>query len=200
MLGVGDLQSTWDYPALGDASSEPRNCGGIAAPALRQAYIGSGYLSTRIQYFQNDLNQEVSYTVAQQVSNFQSSPAASGFVVAQNNLWRSCANQKVTLHTVSETTYWRAGMPFMAGGELTGGVLTVTMVQEADFAWSCQRALSARRNVVIDVVICGRHGSTKAPELVQKIADRMPPACTARAEPNDSRCTPAVFAWRWAKR
>lgn len=37
----------------------------------------------------------------------------------------------------------------------TDGILAIDMIQEAQ-GWNCQRALSARSNVVIDLDLCGR--------------------------------------------
>lgn len=36
-----------------------------------------------------------------------------------------------------------------------GGTLSTSKVQEASNGWACQRALTVRNNVVVDVATCG---------------------------------------------
>lgn len=163
LMGVGELQSTWDYPALSTSTSGPPVCGGINTPGLRDTYDGSGFLQTRNEVLSND-----KAIVMQQVSTFKSSSAAKEFVADLNNKWGPCANTTITLQ--AETLeHWRAGVPNMADG-----VLTVPMHDENQPDWGCQRALAARYNVVADVLTCEFGGSARAVTLLQKIVDRVP--------------------------
>ncbi|GAT01276.1 sensor domain-containing protein [Mycolicibacterium fortuitum] len=163
LMGVGELQSTWDYPALSTLTSGPPVCGGINTPGLRDTYDGSGFLQTRNEVLSND-----KAIVMQQVSTFKSWSAAKEFVADLNNKWGPCANTAITLQ--AETLeHWRAGVPHMADG-----VLTVPMHDENQPNWGCQRALTARYNVVADVLTCEFGGSTRGVALLKKIVDRVP--------------------------
>lgn len=164
LMGVGDLPSTWDYLSLSTNTSGPPICGGINTPGLRDTYEGSGFLQTRLQVLSND-----KAIVMQQVSTFNNSDAAKEFVADLNNKWSPCANTEITLQTVETLEHWRAGVPNMAGG-----VLTVPMHDERQPDWGCQRALSARYNVVVDVLTCEFGGGSRGAALLQKTVDRVP--------------------------
>lgn len=173
LVGLGDLQSTWDYPALSTNSVRPRMCGGIITPALGETYDGSGYTQTRTQILEND-----NAHVWQQVSTFQSDAGAKDFVETLEPKWRSCANTELTLTGAAGWETWRSDVPTLAAGVLTISLKVDTLdgTKVQDNYFRCQRALSARRNVVVDVYVCELQGSSslKAVPLLQKIADRVP--------------------------
>lgn len=165
LMGVaaGDLSNAWDNPTLNQLDVAPAVCGGIATPALSEAYDGSGYDKTRLQVFQGP-----GVIVFQQVSTFPSSAVAKEFVVGLNGKWSACANTVVTVQHQGSVEHWKPGPSTLAGD-----VLTVTVNKEEDDE-VCHRALTARYNVVADVLTCDFNGSLRGVALLQKIVDRIP--------------------------
>ena len=54
------------------------------------------------------------------------------------------------------------------------GILTTSKVQEGGDGWTCQRALTVRNNVAIDIVTCGyTQPSAVAAGVAQQIAARV---------------------------
>jgi hypothetical protein len=56
----------------------------------------------------------------------------------------------------------------------TNGTLIATKTQEGIKNWSCERALSARNNVAIDVNACSNNPSGSAVNIVHQIAAKVP--------------------------
>jgi hypothetical protein len=110
------------------------------------------------------------YGVTEAVSTFPSDQQAQAFVSTEAGRWAKCKYKPVTLIDRGADSFVNT----ILTPETNAGVLTVSTLSKQFSGLGCQRALSSKRNVVIDIQICGPGGSAQAPSLVAQIADRIP--------------------------
>lgn len=171
LLVVEHLVQVADVDAIYTATSTDRpDCGGAINVGLPAAYDGSGYTAVRMQEYHDVPGDQYGYGVTEAVSTFPSGQQAQSFVTTEAGRWAKCKYKPVTLipNGTDDFVYT------VLAPETNAGVLTVSTLSKDHSGMGCQRALSARRNVVIDVQICSLAGSAQAPALVAHIADRIP--------------------------
>jgi hypothetical protein len=56
----------------------------------------------------------------------------------------------------------------------TNGTLNVRRTWEANNGWNCQRALTVRNNVVVDVAACGYRQGDFGINIAHQIANKIP--------------------------
>jgi PknH-like extracellular domain len=101
------------------------------------------------------------------VVSFPSPDEAAAFFTASAERWPACSNRQYTFSQAGKSdVVWTVG-PVTN----TNGTLITTETQEGVNDWSCERALSVRNNVAIDVIACSNSPSGSAVNVVQ----RMPP-------------------------
>jgi hypothetical protein len=155
----------------------PPECLPLVGPLEKDVYDGSGWTAARNQNLDEPGKPDLVRLVAGQgVVLFPSAKAAAGFVSASLQKWKACANRDFTLNVGASGTHpW-------AVGELTttNGPLTVTRTQQDATGWAkgwkCQRALTARNNVVIDTAACGHLIRESAVNIADQIAIKIPTA------------------------
>jgi hypothetical protein len=147
-------------------TADPPDCAGIWAPGMQQVYGGTRFIDAQtdelhgpVEYVKLTLQAVVAYT-----------NAADASAVFQDivHKWDHCANTEVLVHR-------REGGTIAVGDpKMLDGLLTVSWTKTGGTGWGCQRALKTRSNIVIDMRVCDFGGSTQAPELVDKVASRVP--------------------------
>jgi hypothetical protein len=141
---------------------------GAAEPAV---YAGSGWTAMRGQTVKEP-GDSWTHSVHQEVVSFQSANDAAAFFSASTPGWPACSNRKFTV-TLPDTapTVWTVGPITSANGTLSG-----TKTVEGGDGFACQRALTVRNNVVIDVSACsnnpGDTGVNIAHQIAAKISQR----------------------------
>jgi PknH-like extracellular domain len=171
MLIVEKLVQITDTDSLYTTSTTDRpDCGGVINVGLPTAYGGSGYSAVRLQEFHDVPGDQYEYGVTQAVSTFPTDEKARAFVSTEADRWAKCKYNPVTLIDRGAEAFVNT----ILTPETNAGVLTVSTLSKSYSGLGCQRALSSKRNVVIDVQICGPGGSAQAPSLVAQIADRIP--------------------------
>ena len=121
---------------------------------METAYRGSGFVAVREQSLRDPVANK---RFTQSAVTFGDDDAASRYVETTKTAWEGCANRSVDFgltESSSDHDFWSIGAVTD-----TDGVLTFTKTQEGGDGWSCQGALAARDNVVVDLFTCGEHVS-----------------------------------------
>lgn len=151
-------------------TTDRTDCGGAPNVALPTAYDRSGYTAIRTQEFFTEPGPNGQDSVTQAVAAFPSEQKAKDFVALEASRWGNCKFELVTIMNPGGDAIVRR----MSSPRTQNGVLTLSIHSQMQSKLGCQRGLSSRSNIVIDVQICSRAGSAQAAELVSTIADRIP--------------------------
>jgi hypothetical protein len=168
---TGEVATPWaDRAAL--TASGP-GCAAIAGAASGAAYAGSGWTALRGQVLREPPAAQWAHFAVQSVVLFPRGGAAADFFARSRAEWSGCADR--------ELGYPQAPLPDQAWSvgpvRAEGDMLTVTRVQRSPQQWTCQRALSLRDAVVIDVEACRADGATDAAAVIARaIGERLPAA------------------------
>ncbi len=107
----------------------------------------------------------------QAVIAYPTAVAANRVVANQFAQWSACSGRTVTLTPPPP----RTPRLFTFGPVTnTGGVLSVTQTSVDNAIWGCQRAVAARRNVVIDIRACRPDTTNQAVDILDAIAAKIP--------------------------
>lgn len=140
------------FEAMADDEIVDQDCISML-PVMETAYQGSGYVAVRVQSLRDPVGNK---RFTQGAVTFGNAAAASRYVASAKKSWEACANRSVDFGFTSKSDhdFWSVGDVNEADG-----VLTFTETQEGGGGWSCQGALAARNNVVVDLFTCGEHVS-----------------------------------------
>lgn len=140
------------------------DCLGAAHIVQPSVYSDSGYTAIRVDMLREP---GVRYThdVGQAVASFPSADEAIAFVKGSATKWQACAGKNVTDTLNGNATQWTFG-------NLVGEVPKIALLYSKQGArgWTCQRALSAVLNLVIDVKACGYNVVDQGLQVADKIA------------------------------
>jgi hypothetical protein len=151
--------------------SDP-NCQAIGDEAEMSAYAGSGWSALRAQGLNTRTGAErrrLTAYVGEAVVLFPSTDQAAALLPTAQQRWQACSNRSFTYTPAGqETTVWDQG-PVTA----TDGTLHSTASQVNSTGYACQRALTVRNNVAIDVDACSDNPADFAVDIVHKIAAKV---------------------------
>ncbi|RUP02295.1 MAG: TIR domain-containing protein [Mycobacterium sp.] len=107
------------------------------------------------------------HRVVEAVAKFPSAEKARAFVESSAGKWRACANKTVTFTGPSKSTEW-------SFGEVNGAApkITMTRAETDNNSRTCQHALSAAGDLVIEVQACGNDITDGGAKLADQIAAR----------------------------
>jgi serine/threonine kinase PknH len=172
-LGATGMKVTGSWSKLGDANAEipDKDCRVINAPAETTAYAGTALSALRGQTLEDgDSINNDNHLVNQDVVLFLSADKAAAFFTTSAQRWPACSNRPFTQHAPSNANaVWDVGPV-----SNTGGTLSVTLTQEQSSGWLCQRALTVRNNVAVDVIACGYNQGDFGINIAHQIADKVP--------------------------
>lgn len=149
-----------------DTTDKPE-CGGVWANANKTVYSGSAWQSVQTQYLVEPDNPR--HEVYQSVVSFPTAQTASDFVAKEGKRWPACNGTSITT-TNADTpaqTWWIATV------SQQGELLTSIANREGARGLSCQHALTARNNVVVDVEACGWDVAQQGTTIAQRIAEHI---------------------------
>lgn len=142
------------------------NCLGVYHPAERAVYQGSGWTAVQGQVLREPGDRPHN-SVIQAVVSFPTAEAATDFAAEQRRSWTRCVGKSVT------ATYKDGSETFDVGNANNDtGVLKARLIQRDGNGWSCQRALTTRNNVVVDVAACSFVPGDQAVTIATEIAGR----------------------------
>jgi hypothetical protein len=167
VMGASNIQPTKQDEQMAVPQSTLSNpeCLGALAPIQDPVYQNSGYTAVRGQ----TLNAEdPAHFVHEAAVSFSSAEQALGFVRTSEEKWQACVGQLLTVTTPSKIFHWNFTKP-------TGAPPKITQVHtQLHGGRTCQHALSAVSDIVIDVVACGAQigdeGSRIADQMAAKVA------------------------------
>ncbi|WP_372516420.1 sensor domain-containing protein [Mycobacterium shinjukuense] len=153
-LGATSMRVWFSTRAMWDWSQNvaDKNCLAVDGPAQDKVYAGTGWTAIRGQRLDDsvDDSKRRKHYAIQAVVAFPTARDANAFYDSSVQSWTGCANRRFadvaqgqpdTIWTVAEVTNHN-------------GMLSTSQVQEGGDGWTCQRALTVRNNVSIDVVAC----------------------------------------------
>jgi serine/threonine-protein kinase len=164
MIVAAALNQMWDD----GAEMADNDCRFADGPAEASVYAGSGWTAVRGGIVQQpgDFTDFVGLAVV----SFPSADDATAFFTASAERWPACSDRQYTFRRPGKSdVLWTVG-PVTN----TNGTLIAAKTQEGTQNWSCERALSVRSNVAIDVNACSNNPSGSADNIVQQIAAKVP--------------------------
>ncbi|BBZ36002.1 serine/threonine protein kinase [Mycolicibacterium confluentis] len=163
------LETDGDQLLDDSATIDNQTCLGAWAPAQQAVYGGSGHSGVAVQTLRALYEKPWRNGVVQAVVAFPTADEAGVSLQLQRQKWEQCAGTTVTVTPAGEPGQpWQFGQPV----NRTGAYTLEATPPGSDV--TCQHALSARANVLIDVKRCGPVGSTDVSALVAAIAAKMP--------------------------
>jgi PknH-like extracellular domain len=181
LLSVGDINSVMGTSAMTVHSESTDladhryllpnlNCLGIWEVGEKAIYGDSGYGAIRGQSLRQPDADNWDALVVQAVVNYPSADAAKTFFAASADRWSKCTNN----HKISITVNGQALATWTFGDfERTDTDLTMHMTRGSGDR-SCQRALSAVNNVVVDVAACNAAPTNQGTTIIDRIRSKVP--------------------------
>lgn len=158
--------------AWADTGHLPDGCLAVAGAAQKNVYANTGWTALHGQVLRDPPGAKAwSHLAVQAVVLFPTAQAASDFLVRSRDDWAGCANRELTyVEQPAPDQVWSVGP-----ASTDRDVLTVSRVQRSPEQWSCQRALTVRGTVAVDVEACDLNGATSAAAAIATaISDRLP--------------------------
>lgn len=171
-----EVTGPWDDSAQVTVGSDGVGVGclAIAGAAQRAVYEGTGWTALRGQVLREAPTAPTwSHFATQAVVLFPTAEAAGEFYHRSVTQWAGCADRELGYaQQPAPDQLWRVGTV-----ATDRDMLTVTRTQLSPQQWSCQRALSVRGAVAVDVEACTEGGPTgAAAALTAAIGERLPSA------------------------
>ncbi|CDO91332.1 hypothetical protein AWC29_06515 [Mycobacterium triplex] len=158
-----------DDVAYSGVNTDRPECGEIQIPALESELEGTGWVGIRTQSLQDP--KVVEHLDNSAAIYFTTATAASDFVAKQAAAWPKCNGATLRLLERGQPdSIWMAST--VANRD---GMLSIINTQEGAGGWQCQRAMTARNNIVIDVRSCGNNRTDQGLKIATRMADRVNP-------------------------
>lgn len=186
-LGVTGAKVTEDAEALTEDKTAstfppsyklPPECLYATGAGVAPVYAGSGnswaHRQRDVVSLPTDSN-DPDPQVNQVVVLFPSAKEASAFYAASAKGWPACANRQDNVPGDADNPeiHWSVGPVSDANGTLSTTVALTATKNGATMSASCQRALTARNNVVIDIEACRKDTGNAAVNIAGQIAGRV---------------------------
>ncbi|KLO25729.1 sensor domain-containing protein [Mycobacterium haemophilum] len=159
----------WDW----SASVSDTTCLPIDGPAQAKVYADTGWIGVRGQRLDDSIDDSMkrNHYAIQAVVGFPSAQDASAFYDASTQSWPTCSRRRYSdSNPGAPDTVWT-----VAGVTNANGMLGTSQAQEGGDGWICQRALTVRNNVAIDIVTCGySQTGPVAIDIASQIAAKVP--------------------------
>lgn len=135
-----------------------------------KVYAGTGWTAVQREELQD--GDQYSALVFQSVVSFPDALGAHDAYADQVTLWAQCDNRRINERDLDDPEdsdhYWS-----LDATRENDGMLTLARVAEGSRGWSCQRALTAANNIVVDVDACARDITDEGVEIAKQIAQNV---------------------------
>ncbi len=163
-LSATAMKVWFDATAMWDWSSgiSDKNCLAIDGPAQDKVYADTAWTAMRGQRLDDsvDDSKKRDHYAIQAVVTYPSAHDASAFYDSSAQNWSACSKRRFSDVTPGQPdTVWT-----VADTSNDNGMLSTSEVQEGGEGWACQRALTVRNNVAIDIVACA-YSQSGAPAI-----------------------------------
>ena len=173
-LGATSMKVWFNAKAMWNWSSgvSDKNCLAVDGPVQDKVYAGTGWTAMRGQRLDDsaDDSKKRNHYAIQAVVAYPSVHDANAFYDSSVQSWSACSNRRFSDVTPGQPdTVWT-----VADVTNDNAMLSTSQVQEGGDGWTCQRALTVRNNVAIDIVTCvySQSGSP-AIEIASQIAAKV---------------------------
>lgn len=143
-----EANGMWDW----SAGVNDTNCLAIDGPAQDRVYANTGWTAVRGKRFDDsaDGSKNRSHYAIEAVVAYPSAHDANVFYDSSKQNWAGCSKRRYTdVMPGKPDTVWT-----VAAVTNDNGTLSASQVQEGGDGWTCQRALTVRNNIAIDLVGC----------------------------------------------
>ena len=171
LMGASDMEVSDTGSNLIEYSNmEPEDCLSLDDVVQRHLYEGSGWIAARWVAAREDAD-PWQHFLRQAVVNFPATGNARQLFDEAVKQWSACAGEGAYTWTRKNgtTVYWTVDPVNNADGMLTNSRL-----MEGGEGWGCQRALTVKNNVVVDVVACMVDARNQGELIAQEIATKIP--------------------------
>ena len=156
----------------------PAECLYIQHPGEAPVYAGSGNTASHREHAATPLppgSNDPDPEVTQVVVLFPSANEANAFFTTSAQRWPACANREGTVPSGADSPeiHWTTGAVSNANGVLTTTTTATATMNGATMSQNCQRALTVRNNVVIDVDACRKDPGNLAVTVANQIAGKV---------------------------
>jgi PknH-like extracellular domain len=156
----------------------PAECLYMTGPGLAPVYAGSGSSAVRAERVAapSPGPTGANPNANQFVVSFPSAQQASAFFTTSSQRWPACANRQDTVpagDAGSASAQWKVGPVSSANGVLSTTVFISLTKKGETKSQSCQRALTVRNNIAIDVSGCGENPDGMGVAIANRIADKV---------------------------
>lgn len=158
-------------PSQGESYNDP-SCMGAVYNTMYTAYLGIDYTGVTGTKVGDPESKWGATDTDQGVVSFRDADAASRYVARTLIDWDRCADKRVSGKSGpdADIATWTIGFP-----TVTDDIPTLLISPEAGERFVCERAITSRSNVVIDVYVCAKNAQPEqAVAVVRAIADKMP--------------------------
>ena len=144
----------------------PPNCTGAWGPAYQATYDGSGFTGLAVQgVFANP-----THKLVESVATFPDAKAAKAFYDRQAADWDACKSSHIRFEYEGASTEGDLGVPTTTAGVLT---LMFNPTTSATTGQQCERNMSVRANVIVDVRACSPTVGSSGLSITTAIVDRI---------------------------
>jgi hypothetical protein len=173
LLDASGLVGRYFESKMSDGQTAANDCAVAWRTAWGPVYQGSGWIAVRDQYLDNDDGDRVANKVFQAAVVFPFRVDAEAFYRKQVNAWHSCDGRRIEERYLDDPPSADAVFKLGAATE-QDGMLTMPKTQEDKYSgWVCERALTIRNNVAIDVEACASHRSDEGEMVANAIAAKV---------------------------
>jgi hypothetical protein len=163
-----NAKGMWDW----SSSVSEKNCLAIDGPAQDKVYADTGWSAMRGERLDDSVGnskKRKNYAI-QAVVAFPSAHDASAFYDSSLQSWSTCSKRRYSDVTPNQPdTVWTVSDIIK-----DNGTLSTWQIQEGGDGWTCQRALTVRNNIAIDIVTCTYSQSgSPAVDIAQQIAAKV---------------------------
>lgn len=165
-----DVSELWNDGVRFDST----DCVAIAGAAQQGVYAESGWTGMHGQILREPPTApQWSHFAVQAVVLFETAQAAADFFARSQSSWAGCSERELTYtQQPAPDQLWSVGP-----STTEGDVLSVSRTQRGPQRWSCQRALTVRANVAVDVEACSLGlPNSAATTIAAMISERLPAA------------------------
>jgi hypothetical protein len=173
-MGAKDMSAAVSYTKMSDVTSElsdnVKDCQMVVLPAQLPVYANSRWTAVRGQSLHEPgEGAEFKHTVDQAVVSFPTAADATAFYNTSVQRWTACANRNYTRTPKGESPRtWST-----QAATNVNGTLSIRRPEEGGNGWNCQRALTVRNNVAVDVLACSFTQGDFADTVTQLIANKI---------------------------
>jgi hypothetical protein len=159
--------ATISEPVATQQTFDPAECAGALYAGLVQSYQGSGYQAFAGEEHDNHDVPNLS-EVEEAVVTFDSAAAAKRYLAKSVDQWRYCAGKHLTL------TEPQRRVPFDLGEPVENGGITTVRQVPPNVRGAFVRALAAKSNMVVDLLVVGNNPIEEATTIATRILERIP--------------------------